>query len=70
MRPFKVVRVTAGIVQCGIAGAWFALAWWLASYIPTTPNFLFRYALDGLVGFLAISAVLYVLITLAGLRTE
>lgn len=66
IRPLNFVRVGRGFVQCGLGGAYFALAWWLA---PITPqNWLFRYLLDGVVGFIGLSSIIFLVIALVGLR--
>jgi len=68
MKPLNGVRVGTGFVQCGLSGLWFAIGWWLASITPS--NILFRYLLDGIVGFIVLSAILHALWTLFSLKTS
>ena len=66
IRPLNAVRVARGFVQCGLGGIYFSVAWWLASFTPS--QWLFRYLLYSVVGFVGLSSVIYTLIALAGLR--
>jgi len=68
MRPFKSFRIAAGAARCGHGGVFLAVAWWLASFTPD--NLLFRYILDGITGFVGLSAILFIFMQLIGLKND